>query len=542
MAPAHPAHTTSKRAAIASLFTLTLLLHRDYQVAAVRNEPLFEDVSHLIVSNSPALRYGVCATDVDGDGRSEFFVCGFGSANMVLKWEEGRGLIDIAGEASNLPLADPERHAIDIDRDGQEEIYVLNTDTFGGRKRFGDRLFNFVNSSDSGGGAAGGKWIDLFGLDENRGDAREDAGDAGDDAGDAAGDGRGGAVSSAIVDVAEAAGLAGRATGGRACAVLPLVSASASDVFAGNEHGPNFLFVNRGDGSGIFDERAAEHGLEDSREHVRGVAALDVEGTGHLGLAYGNWEGPHRLISKRSSFSSISGEAGVRAPSRVRTVIAADFDNDGYEELFFNNIGEPNRVFCQESAGRAAEEARGLGTGAAVGDVDGDGFLELLVSHGESGAGQLSLYRSPRNGNAWLRVKPLTRFGAPARAGAGSGLGRRMEKRKRLRRQPKRHLQEQQQQQRWSQNQSRGQRHRQRQRQRQSQRKLERRQIRVIDGGSGYLCCMEPVAHFGLGGSHSDEELEAGLRVRVVWPDGATAELEGLRVRTEVVVEFPLTQ
>lgn len=39
-------------------------------------------------------------------------------------------------------------------------------------------------------------------------------------------------------------------------------------------------------------------------------------------------------------------------PSAIRTVIAADFDNDGYEELFFNNIGDTNRLFrqvCNES-------------------------------------------------------------------------------------------------------------------------------------------------------------------------------------------------
>ena len=38
------------------------------------------------------------------------------------------------------------------------------------------------------------------------------------------------------------------------------------------------------------------------------------------------------------------------------------------------------------------------------------------------------------------------------------------------------------------------------------------RQMRVIDGGSGYLCQMEPIAHFGL----KDEIAES---VTVTWPD-----------------------
>src|SRR5690606_524450 len=46
----------------------------------------------------------------------------------------------------------------DVDGDGREEIYVLNTDTFAGPKRVGDRLFSWHD----------GHWVDLFCLPENR--------------------------------------------------------------------------------------------------------------------------------------------------------------------------------------------------------------------------------------------------------------------------------------------------------------------------------------------------------------------------------------
>ena len=36
----------------------------------------------------------------------------------------------------------------------------------------------------------------------------------------------------------------------------------------------------------------------------------------------------------------------------------------------------------------------GFGTGAAVADIDNDGILELLVSHGESKAQPLTLYKA----------------------------------------------------------------------------------------------------------------------------------------------------
>ena len=69
-----------------------------------------------------------------------------------------------------------------------------------------------------------------------------------------------------LADVAPGLGL-DRTTGGRGLWVGPLVS-ERSDLFCVNEHGPNFLFRNRGDGT--FDEVAAEYRLADPDEHGRG--------------------------------------------------------------------------------------------------------------------------------------------------------------------------------------------------------------------------------------------------------------------------------
>jgi hypothetical protein len=74
------------------------------------------------------------------------------------------------------------------------------------------------------------------------------------------------------------------------------------------------------------------------------------------------------------------------------------------------------------------------------------------------------VYRAPNDGD-WLRVRPLTTTGAPARGA---------------------HV------------------------------RLETdagRQVRIVDGGSGYLCQSEPVAHFGLGDA-------TPRRVTIRWPDG----------------------
>ena len=55
----------------------------------------------------------------------------------------------------------------------------------------------------------------------------------------------------------------------------------------------------------------------------------------------------------------------------------------------------------------------------------------------------------------------------------------------------------------------------------------------VIDGGSGYLCQMEPVAHFGLGGV---SEVES---VTITWPDGAREVVRRPPVGATLTVRYP---
>lgn len=453
---------------------------------------MFIDRSYLLLSNLPRMHYGVSVTDMDGDGEFEWVIAGFGFPNRAYKWT-GSAFVD----AAPRELADAERQAIgvaacDVDGDGDEELYLLNADTFAGQKRFADRLFD----------RADGQWVDLFSMPLHRHVLNLTAGRSVIGV-DRDGDGvygffvanYGGPMrlyeldeDGRLRDVAPNVGLAA-VTGGRSAVALPLIS-GRQDIFTGNEGGPNFLFVNREDGT--YEDIAGFSGLSDPYQNARGVAVLDANDDGLFDIICGNWEGSHRLFIQRVD-GTFRDEASrdLAMPSRVRTVIAADFDNDGYEEIFFNNIGQPNRLFARRDdqwqsipIGDAAEPG-GLGTGAAVGDLDGDGRLELLIAHGESGMQPLALYHTPVNDNHWLRVMPLTQFGAPARGAlvslkAGG-----------------------------------------------------RTQRRVIDTGSGYLCQMEPVAHFGLG------ELDAIDSLEIRWLDGSSLILDVDGVDQTIKVEYP---
>jgi len=201
---------------------------------------MFVDASHQIAFNPSRMHYGVCVADLNNDGKMEFFVCGFADQNQLLKWT-GTELVNIA---NGTPLEDPSSSSIgvaagDFDGDGSEELYVLNTDTFLGRKKVTDRLFDHQE----------GRWVDLFALPRNMDDSNMCAGRS-VCAVDRMGTGKYGffvanyggfmkmfemSEEGFVGDVAGEVGLVTYPTGGRALVSLPLISQCAMDIFAGNE-------------------------------------------------------------------------------------------------------------------------------------------------------------------------------------------------------------------------------------------------------------------------------------------------------------------
>lgn len=230
-----------------------------------------------------------------------------------------------------------------------------------------------------------------------------------------------------------------------------------------------------GDGSNVLGTSDASPGLADPRE--RTVAAAGWDADGRPGLCLVNADGPARMLARPvdGSFRDIASPA-FALPGAVGVVVA-DFDNCGREELVLLCPGEPCRLFRHTRDGwRLTPDALPSAATGCVADVDGDGTLELLLAGRPAG-----LFRMP-NANGWLRVRPLTRFGAAARGAvvrltAGG-----------------------------------------------------RTQLRVIDGGAH-----EAVAHFGLG------ELAAVDSMTVGWPDGARQTLHRLAVRQTLSVPHPDT-
>jgi hypothetical protein len=98
--------------------------------------------------------------------------------------------------------------------------------------------------------------------------------------------------------------------------------------------------------------------------------------------------------AKRGRFRDVSVACGVgRVPGPALGLLWADFDGDGWPDLFVANDAAPNRLWINRKDGTFADEALGRGVavdlagnmlgnmGVAWGDYDGDGLFDLFVTH-----------------------------------------------------------------------------------------------------------------------------------------------------------------
>ena len=435
----------------------------------------FKNITNLIENNTDRLSYGVSVTDINADNKFEFIVAGFRYPNLALGFKDGvlKNLIN------NSIFSDQKKSTIgvascDIDQDGMEEVYFLNTDTYSGEKKYSDRLLNFNKEIN-----------DLFELPKNQKNLNLTAGRSVVCV-DRKGDGKygyyvanyGGPTrfyelnNDLIADIAPKLKI-DKVTGGRAVVAGHILS-NKMDIFAANERGPNFLYLNE---KNQFYNVSTEYNTDDVLQNGRGTTLSDFLYRGSLDIINGNWKGFHRIfVNNETTFNDMASKE-FRIPSRIRTIISADFDNDGYDEIFMNNIGEPNKLFKILENGKITQikisnalEKNGLGTGAAVADIDNDGILELLISHGESGPQPLSLFKSNIKNKKFLRIAPKTTYGAPARGATVILVTNK------------------------------------------------RKHAKTIDAGSGYLCQMEPVAHYGF------RKNEIIKKVIIKWTDGSINE------------------
>lgn len=163
------------------------------------------------------------------------------------------------------------------------------------------------------------------------------------------------------------------------------------DLYVGTDKGApgswrNRLFRNNG---GSFTEVTAEANAEAFIECM-GFAIGDLNFDGFFDVYMtNNLVGNLLLINDgRGGFVDRTDDAGMGAFDYGWATVFADFDNDTHLDTYICNQVGPNQLFhgtpewpMQEIAAAAGVAQPGQSYSVAVGDVDGDGRLDMLVDH-----------------------------------------------------------------------------------------------------------------------------------------------------------------
>ena len=186
------------------------------------------------------------------------------------------------------------------------------------------------------------------------------------------------------------------------------------DLLVANDSTPNYLYINKGNGTFEDDSYVSGYALnEDGREVANmGIAAGDYENNGHLSVVNTVFADDYNVLFQNDgtgSFTDISYQAEI-ARSSIPFVSFADgfldYDNDGWKDLLVINghvypqvdqhpewgqsYAQRPLLYHNQKNGKFklvdAVEGSGLarvtvGRGAAFGDIFNDGKIDVIVNN-----------------------------------------------------------------------------------------------------------------------------------------------------------------
>jgi hypothetical protein len=384
------------------------LFRNDLRVAADGTRTLtFTDVTAEAGLVMTGYGMGVAAGDYDGDGYVDLYVTAFG-ANALYR-NTGRGSFEDATERAGVQETRWSSSAafVDIDGDGHLDLYVANyvdfttaankpcTEPAGARDYCSPSVYRPVPDR----------------LFRNRGDGT-------------------------FEDVSERAGILRAYGAGLGVAVGDYDKDGHPDIYVANDATPNQLWRNTG--KGTFDDEGLLSGTAFNAagrpEGSMGIASGDFDGDGDEDIVVTNLVGETFVLYQNDGaggFEDRRVPVGLSQPTAMMTGFGtewADFDNDGVLDLVIANgavnlvpalRGTPNpfrqrnQIFRGVGGGRIEEltgAAAGpafdhleVSRGVAIGDLDNDGFPDVVVSN--NGGPVRVLRNTAATGHGWLGLE-----------------------------------------------------------------------------------------------------------------------------------------
>src|SRR5829696_3559897 len=385
------------------------LFRNDLIVAADGKRTLrFTDVTAAAGVGFRGYGMGVAVGDYDGDERLDLLVTGFESA--ALYHNNGDGTFTDATARSGIreTLWSTSAAFVDYDRDGRLDLFVARYldftpasnkvchDAVGARDYCSPRAYKPVPAA----------------LYHNDGDGR-------------------------FSNTTEAAGISKAYGAGLGVATGDYNADGWPDLYVANDATPNQLWINRRNGT-FADEgllSGAALNAAGNPEGSMGIASGDFDADGDEDLFVTNIIGETYALYVNDGtgvFEDARTRAGLAAPTAPYTGFGTDwfdYDNDGRLDLFIANgavnvveaqRGQPrpfrmkNQLFRNLGEGRFAETGgkagpafarAGIARGAAFGDIDNDGDVDVVTTNNGGPASLLLNQTAGGNSkNHWVEI------------------------------------------------------------------------------------------------------------------------------------------
>jgi len=374
-----------------------------------RGNGTFEDVTERSGAEVRGYGMGVAAGDFDNDGFTDLYVTGYGR-NVLLK-NDGLGhFADVTAKAGVASAGWSTSAAfLDYDGDGALDLFVVH-------------YLNWKPTAE----------IDCFSLTG----VPDYCSPASYDLPSAStlfhNNGNG-----TFTDVSEKAGILGAVGNGLGVVAGDFDGDGRVDVFVANDRTPNHLWLNQGNGR--FKESALAAGCaldqDGTAKSGMGVYAVDADDDGDLDLLVVNLDGESDSFFRNQGrfFVDDTVSVGLRTPTRPFTRFGTaliDFDNDGALDLYEANgrvgrqsvmysddpYAEPSvllrgfpgpRFEMVQPRGGTATELIASSRGAAFGDIDNDGGVDIVVVNRD--ARPYVLHNIVKARGHWVEVRALDR-------------------------------------------------------------------------------------------------------------------------------------